>query len=269
MQVRRLIQGSAPLLISIPHMGTFVPPDLRQRMTAAALNLPDTDWYLDRLYDFARGAGCSILMSSHSRYVIDLNRPQEDTDLYPGQVKTGLCPLETFAGEKIYREGEEPDAVEKANRIGAYWLPYHDSLKKELARIRGEFGYAILYDAHSIKSEIPRLFDGALPDLNIGTAKGQSCAREMAEAVMSAVQSGGYSSVLNGRFVGGYITRRYGCPDQDIHSMQMEIACKNYMSEEDPRLYHQEKAESLQRVLQDVLEALLSWGESAYSPKLK
>jgi N-formylglutamate deformylase len=269
MQVRRLIQGTTPLLISIPHMGTFVPPDLQKRMTEEALKLPDTDWHLDRLYGFARDMGVSILMSSHSRYVIDLNRPQEDTDLYPGQVKTGLCPLETFSGEKIYLEDEEPDNVEKANRIGAYWLPYHDTLAAELKRIKDEFGYAILYDAHSIKSEVSRLFDGVLPDLNVGTAKGTSCAAGMAEAVMTALQSNGYSSILNGRFVGGYITRHYGQPDQDIHSIQMELACKNYMAEAYPYLYRTEKAENLQKALGAVLESLLSWGESAYSTKSK
>lgn len=239
-------------------MGTFVPPDIKGRMTEAALRLPDTDWHVDRLYWFAAEMGASILMSTHSRYVIDLNRPQDDTSLYPGQVKTGLCPLETFAGEKIYKSGEEPDDIEKVNRIGAYWLPYHETLEAELQRIRKEFGYAILYDAHSIKSEVPRLFDGRLPDLNIGSVKGASCAPKLAAAALQAASGKDYSAVLDGRFIGGYITRHYGQPQDNIHALQMELAEINYMDENYPYHYDEKKAVKFQAVLKGVLSALLS-----------
>ena len=190
MQIRRLIQGTTPLLISIPHMGAFLPPNLRRRMTAAALKLPDTDWHVDRLYRFAAEMGASVLMAAHSRYVVDLNRPPDDGELYPGQVKTGLCPRETFAGEKIYKTGEEPDGIEKLNRVAVYWLPYHETLLAELERIKEEYGYAILYDAHSIKSAVPRLFEGRLPDLNLGSVNGVSCAEGMAAAALQAAAAG-------------------------------------------------------------------------------
>jgi N-formylglutamate deformylase len=265
MQIRRLIQGTTPLLISIPHMGTFLPPDLKRRMNESALKLPDTDWHLDRLYWFAVEMGASVLMPSHSRYVVDLNRPPDDETLYPGQVKTGLCPLETFAGENIYKEDEEPDEIEQLNRVAAYWIPYHETLAAELARIKEEHGYAILYDAHSIKSEVPRLFEGRLPDLNLGSAKGASCAPEMAEAALKAAASGDYSAVLNGRFVGGYITRHYGQPQNHIHALQMELAEINYMDETPPYHYDEGRAEKLQNVLRDVLQALLAWGSTRYS----
>ncbi len=261
MQVRRLIQGSLPILVSMPHTGSFLPPDLKKRMTPQGLRVADTDWHMERLYDFAEKMGASILAPTHSRYVIDLNRPQDDQTLYPGQVKTGLCPLETFAGEKIYKNGEEPDNIEKANRIGAYWLPYHETIESELQRIREKHGYAILYDAHSIRSEVPRLFEGRLPDLNLGTAKGLSCAAGMGEAAMVAASDGDYTSVLNGRFVGGHITRHYGRPAENIHAIQMELVQANYM-DENTFAYLPEKAEKLQVVLKKVIEALLDYSSS-------
>ena len=259
-----VIRGDSPLLISIPHMGTFLPPDVKQRMTPAALQLSDTDWHVDKLYWFAQDMGISMLMATHSRYVIDLNRPQDDQHLYPGQVKTGLCPLETFDGEKLYQEGEEPDEIEKLNRVATYWLPYHEAIEAELARIKERHGYAILYDAHSIRTEVPRLFDGKLWDLNLGTAHNKTCAPEMAAAALEAAGSGGYSSILNGRFVGGNITRHYGQPQNDVHSIQMELTWGNYMNETQPYLYRPDKAEKLQPVLKNVLQALLDWGKKAY-----
>lgn len=259
MQVRKLIQGTTPLFISMPHIGTFVPPDIKSRMTDIARKLPDTDWNVDKLYWFAIEMGASVIMPTYSRYVIDLNRPPDDRELYAGQVKTGLCPLETFDGETIYRKGEEPDDIEKLNRVAAYWSPYHESLEAELARIKAEHGRAILYDAHSIKSVVPRLFEGRLPDLNLGSAKGTSCAPEMAEAALKVASGHGYSTVLNGRFVGGYITRHYGQPQNNIHALQMELAEINYMDENHPYTYDAQKAEKLQGVLRRVLEALLDW----------
>jgi N-formylglutamate deformylase len=260
-QRRRLIRGDSPLLISIPHMGTYVPPELKRRMTEDALQLPDTDWHVDKLYWFAQEMGISILMATHSRYVVDLNRPQDDQHLYPGQVKTGLCPLETFDGKPIYIEGDEPDEIEKLNRIASYWLPYHETLEEEVSRIRDEHGFAIVYDAHSIKTEVPRLFEGKLWDLNLGSANGNSCAPGMAEAALKAASSGGYSAVLNKRFVGGHITRHYGQPANDVHALQMELTWGNYMDETPPYAYRPEKAEKLQAVLKNVLQALLDWGK--------
>ncbi len=260
-----LVRGDSPLLISIPHMGTFLPPDVKQRMTPAALQLSDTDWHVDKLYWFAQDMGISMLMATHSRYVIDLNRPQDDQHLYPGQVKTGLCPLETFDGEKLYKEGEEPDEIEKLNRVATYWLPYHEAIEAELARIKERHGYAILYDAHSIRTEVPRLFDGKLWDLNLGTAHNKTCAPEMGAAALEAAGSGEYSSILNGRFVGGNITRHYGQPENSVHSIQMELTWGNYMDETPPYLYRPDKAEKLQRVLKNVLQALLDWGKKAHA----
>jgi len=248
----------------MPHTGTFLPPDIKGRMSDEALRLADTDWNIDKLYWFAVEMGASLLMPTHSRYVVDLNRPQDDTNLYPGQLKTGLCPLNTFAGEKIYKDGEEPDEIEKINRVAAYWLPYHETLQTELARLKAEFGYVILYDAHSICSHVPLLFEGQLPDLNLGSAKGESCAAEMAAAALKAAAGGDYSSVLNGRFVGGYITRHYGQPQNHIHALQMELTWINYMDENYPYRFDEAKAAQLQKTLKNVLQALLTWGQRRY-----
>lgn len=261
-----LIRGHSPLLISIPHMGTYVPEAMRKGMTEAALKLPDTDWHVDRLYYFAKELGANILMATHSRYVIDLNRPQDDAHLYPGQLKTGLCPVETFTGEEIYRDKEDvPDEIEKLNRVASYWLPYHETLAAELARIKEKHGYALLYDSHSIKSEVPRLFEGRLWDLNLGSSKGTACDPEMAQAALEAASSGSYSAVLDKRFVGGYITRNYGDPANDIHAIQMEQVWGNYMDEEHPYPFREDKAQKLQEVLRPVLKAIIGWGRKRYA----
>lgn len=264
MQVRKLFQGTTPLLISIPHMGTYLPADIKQRLTPLGCSLPDTDWHLDQLYDFAPALGAGVLMSTHSRYVVDLNRAQEDTDLYPGQVKTGLCPLQTFDGEDIYAEDGAPDDIEKLNRVSAYWLPYHEALAAEIARIKSVFGYALLYDAHSIRAEVPRLFDGRLWDLNLGTAHDSTCDPAMSQAVLAAAASGDYSAVLNKRFVGGYITRGYGRPAENVHAIQMELTWDLYMDSGAPYHYREEKAVKLKPVLGQVLQSLLDWGHAHY-----
>lgn len=264
MHLRRLFQAETPLLVSIPHMGTYVPPDIRARLTPTAQALPDTDWHLDRLYDFARDMGAGVLMSTHARYVVDLNRAQEDTDLYPGQVKTGLCPLQTFDGDDIYLPDEAPDGIEKINRIAAYWRPYHEALQQELARIKSIFGYAILYDAHSIRAEVPRLFTGRLWDLNLGSAQDSSCDPAMAQAALKAAAGGNYSAVLNKRFVGGHITRHYGQPANDVHALQMELVWDLYMDAGVPYHYREERAQNLQPVLRAVLQSLLDWGRIRY-----
>ena len=253
----RLTTGHIPILVSMPHTASFIPDKIKERMTAPAALSPDTDWHMERLYDFAQAMGASMLAATHSRYVVDLNRDPADTDLYPGQVKTGLCPLQSFSGADIYKPGREPDAADRAARIVDYWQPYHDALVRELSRIKGLHGYAILYDAHSIASRLPRLFDGRLPDLNLGTARGQSCAPAMERAAFAAAQKSGYSHVLNGRFIGGYITRHYGDPGRGIHALQMELVQENYMDEVAPYAYASDRAERLQAALEGVIRAVL------------
>ncbi|WP_338759662.1 N-formylglutamate deformylase [Massilia sp. METH4] len=251
-------RGKLPLLISIPHLGTAIPPDLKARMTDAATGVADTDWHLDQLYETVAATGASVISACVSRYVIDLNRPPDGASLYPGQTTTGLCPLETFHGEPLYRAGQEPDDAEIARRLDTYWHPYHAALRAELDSLRRRHGFALLWEAHSINGFLPRLFDGALPDLNFGTADGKSCAYAVAQAVEEAAREAPYSWVLNGRFKGGYITRHYGNPAGGIHAVQLEMSQRIYMNESEPFDYVPERARQVQPVLQALVESALA-----------
>lgn len=256
--------GTQPLLLSIPHMGTHVPPAIAGRLTDEARRVPDTDWHLDRLYAFARELGASVLHATYSRYVVDLNRPPDNASLYPGQDTTGLCPVDTFDATPLYRAGQAPDDAEVAQRRETWWRPYHQQLRSELDRIRAQHGVAMLWDAHSIRSVLPRFFEGKLPDLNLGTAKGASCAPELAQRVYDIARATpGHTAVLNGRYTGGYITRHYGQPQSGIHAVQLEMTQCSYMDEQWPFDYRPEKAAAIQPHLQRMLEAMLAFARAA------
>jgi N-formylglutamate deformylase len=264
-QLFKLRRGTAPLLISMPHVGTFVPADIAQRMTDAALRLPDTDWHLERLYDFTGALGASVIAATHSRYVIDLNRPPDDTNLYPGQETTGLCPLDTFLRQPLYRSGSEPDPTEVQHRIDRYWLPYHTALEREVTRLREQHPAVVLWDAHSIRSEVPRLFAGRLPDINLGSATGAACDPHLAQTLLQIAQSHPrYGCVLDGRFTGGYITRHYGRPVEGIQAIQLELAQITYMQEEHPYSFEATLAADLRPVLKQMLHGVLRWLGSTY-----
>lgn len=251
-------QGSEPLLISMPHVGTHVPPCVAQRLTPEGREVHDTDWHLPLLYDFAKEMGASILQATHSRYVIDLNRPPDGASLYPGQSVTGLCPVDTFDNTPLYLPGQVPGEADIAARRDAIWRPYHDQLAAELARIRSVHGVAMLWDAHSIRSVVPRFFDGKLPDFNLGTADGHSCSPELAQALLAIAQDApGFSAVLNGRFKGGHITRHYGQPAQHVHAVQLELTQCSYMQETMPFAYLPERAARVQPTLRALLDAVL------------
>ena len=255
MDMFTLHRGTSPLLVSLPHDGIALPEDLANRMTPEARSVPDTDWFVGRLYEFARRHGASVLVPVYSRYVVDLNRPPDDLSLYPGQNTTGLCPVQRFTGEPVYLPGEAPDAAEVAARVERYWRPYHEALADELARLRSQHGRAVLWEGHSIRSHVPFLFEGQLPDFNLGTVGGSSCAPETqarVEAVLSAQPD--YTWVANGRFKGGYITRRHGRPDEGVDALQLELAQCTYMDEATGR-YQAERAAGVQAVLARLLDA--------------
>ncbi|MGJ7505375.1 N-formylglutamate deformylase [Variovorax sp. ZT5P49] len=259
----RFRQGTRPLLISMPHVGTHVPPALAARFTEEARHVPDTDWHLERLYDFADELGASVLVATHSRYVIDLNRPPDGASLYPGQSVTGLCPIDTFDDTPVYANpGDLPGDAETAERRDAIWQPYHAKLAEELARIRAQHGVAALWDAHSIRSVLPRFFEGKLPDLNLGTGKGISCDPALAQTLLGIAESAtGYTGVLNGRFTGGYITRNYGNPAQNVHAVQLEMTQSSYMQEKLPFDYLPEVAAGVQPHVRRMIEAVLAFVE--------
>ncbi len=256
----RFEQGTIPLLVSIPHDGQHVPDEIAARMTGSAREIPDTDWHVQRLYDFAGELGAGVLAATHSRYVVDLNRDPVGEALYPGADNTEIVPITMFDREPIYLPGEAPDASEIAARVATYWRPYHERLAAEIERISARFGFAVVFDAHSIRSEVPRFFDGRLPDLNFGTASGTSADPGLAARAYGVLDAAdGYSAILDGRFTGGYITRHYGAPGEDVHTLQLELSQRTYMNEPHPFEFRPDLAASLIPVLRRLIDEVIAW----------
>lgn len=260
MEPYRFHPGETPLLISCPHVGTHIPADIARRMTDAGLTVADTDWHIDRLYAFARELGAAMLVATHSRYVIDLNRPPDGAALYPNASNTELCPTSRFDFAPVYRSGEAPGEAEIRARVQRYWRPYHDRLAAELARIKARHGYALLWDAHSIVSDVPRFHDGRLPDLNLGSAAGTSAAPALIERIAGICRAADpYTAAIDGRFKGGHITRAYGRPEEGVHALQLELSQITYMDEAPPYDWRDDLAGSVRPVLRRCLEAMLAW----------
>jgi N-formylglutamate amidohydrolase len=254
-----LHRGDAPLIIDIPHAGTHLPDAIAYRLTAAAHAVPDTDWHVDKLYDFARTAGVTVLAATHSRYVVDLNRDPSGESLYPGADTTELCPTRTFANAPVYAHGQ-PDQGEVDARTLAFFHPYHAQLAAEIGRVHMRHGYAIVLDGHSIPAVVPRFFEGRLPDLNLGTAGGTSCAPRLEALAVQCLQADPrFSHVVNGRFKGGWITRHYGAPTQGVHTLQLEMAQAAYMDEAHPAPYDGARAAPLAAVLERLVMRLAEW----------
>jgi N-formylglutamate deformylase len=261
MELYRFRRRRTPLLVSMPHTGTFVPEWLEPRLTRAAKALPDTDWHLEPLYDFLDELGASMLIATHSRYVVDLNRPPDNANLYPGQDTTGVVPLDTFHKEPLYVPGFPPSEAETRSRIEQYWKPYHAKLVETLASLKSEHGYALLWDAHSILSVVPRFFAGRLPDFNLGTADGKSCGPGVGERLLEKIS--GYSKVLNGRFKGGYITRTYGDPLRNVLAVQLELSEAIYMEERPPFRWREDMAAKVRPQLNELLKTFMQ----GFAPK--
>ena len=252
-----------PLIVNVPHAGTILPAAIVPKLTSAGLRVPDTDWHVDKLYDFAPAMGATLMVATHSRIVVDLNRDPSGDALYPGGSNTEICPTTTFLNEPIYQPGLAPGREEITARLAQYWQPYHDQLAAEIARMKAQHGFCILLDAHSIISDAPRFFMGRLPDLNLGTADGNSCAASLAHAafrLLSGAQD--FTAVHNGRFKGGYITRHYGVPDKHVHALQLEMAQRCYMNETIPSPYVASRAAALKAILNKLVEQILAWRPS-------
>ena len=256
----KLHAGHLPLLVSVPHSGRELPAALASRMVPRALEVEDTDWHVEKLYDFVKDLGASFLVPKFSRYVVDLNRPPEDLPMYAGANNTTICPTTFFNGDPLYRPEQIPNRSEIDERIKNYWQPYHDAIVAEMTRLRDLHGYAILFDGHSICSEVPWLFEGSLPDLNLGTVNGSSCAPSLRDLCVDMLNGQShFSHVIDGRFKGGYITRHYGRPAQGWHTVQMEMAWSSYLEESCPQQWDPVRAEAAQRVLKGLLESLAQW----------
>jgi formiminoglutamase len=252
------VQGTAPLLISMPHPGLLLPDEVADLLTSEARGLPDTDWHIPQLYGFAAHMGASLLMARYSRFAIDLNRPEDDAPLYQ-TATTGLFPATLFDGTSIFQPGAARSEEIKTTCKERIWRPYHGKLMAELNRIKGEFGHAVLLDAHSIRGEIPRLFDGLLPDFNIGTNDGTSCAPSLAGAVAKACDAPGYRHVVNGRFKGGHITRHYGHPEDGVHAVQLEMCWRAYMDEGPPPAWSDARAAAITPLLRKLVQTMVDW----------
>jgi formiminoglutamase len=259
-------RGTAPLVVALPHTGTDLPDDLLPRLVSPWLARKDADWWIDRLYDFAQNLGATTIRTTVSRSVIDVNRDPSGASLYPGQATTELCPTTTFDGEPLYLSGQAPDAAEIAERRTRWFDPYHAAIDFELTRLRAIHPRVALYDAHSIRSHIPRLFDGELPQFNIGTNSGNTCDAALSEAVLDICAQSGLTHVLNGRFKGGWTTRHYGRPANGVHAIQMELACRGYMAEPAktndttwPTAY--DPANAVRPILQAILSAALTFAQ--------
>jgi N-formylglutamate deformylase len=252
-----LTRGDSRLVISVPHAGTIIPDEIARLLTPVGRSVVDTDWHVDRLADFAPALGATLLVATHSRIVVDLNRAPGGGLLYPGKIETSLCPVESFAGDPLYA-GAPPTPDEIAARTVRYWQPYHDALQAELVRVKALHGRAHLLDLHSIASRVPRLFEGRLPDLNIGTNDGASADPALVARIVDAAQaSPPLTMVLNGRFKGGAITRSYGQPAAGVHAIQIETAQAAYMDEGDPRIYDAMLAARVRGFLRVCVEALI------------
>lgn len=260
-----ITRGEAPLLLSLPHTGTDIPSDIEARLASPWLARKDADWWVERLYSFAEGLGATIVRTRISRTVIDVNRDPSGASLYPGQATTELCPTTTFDGELLYRAGEAPDEAEVVARRTRWFAPYHSALAEELDRLRAAHARVVLYEAHSIRSRIPRLFEGELPHFNIGTNGGASCDLALTAAVEAACDASPFIRITNGRFKGGWTTRRYGQPETGVHAIQMELACRSYLDEPPaepglwPPPYEPARAAPMRAALTSVLNACLDF----------
>jgi len=263
-------RGEAPLVVSIPHTGTDL-AGLEPRLVSPWLARKDTDWWVDKLYGFAGSIGATVVRTAVSRTVIDVNRDPSGASLYPGQATTGLCALTTFDGELLYLPGQEPGATEIEKRKVEFFAPYDRALHDEVARLRAKHRAVVLYDCHSIRSVIPRLFPGELPEFNLGMNKGASAAPSLSAAVEGILRRRAGSHVVNGRFTGGWITRSFGEPTRGVHALQMELACRSYLREPPgapteanwPPPFDPAFAERTQHILGEILSALLDWAAKA------
>lgn len=262
-------RGDVPLIVSFPHTGTELPDALAAQFLSPWLARRDADWWVHELYAFAQQMGATTVRTAVSRSVIDVNRDPSGTSLYPGQNTTGLCPLTTFDNQPLYRDGHGPDEAEIARRRDTWFVPYHDALAAEIARLRAGHGTVVVYDAHSIRSHIPHLFDGQLPQFNLGTNGDTTCDNALTDVVDNLCAMSGMSHVRNGRFKGGYITRHYSDIPGGVHTLQMELACRGYMHEPEavdehswPTPLDPDHAAPLRATLQQVLDACLDFATS-------
>lgn len=267
MSVYSIVEGEGPLIVSMPHAGTLIPAEIADGMSEAGRGVPDTDWHVERLYrGILEELGIPHIVATYSRYVVDLNRPPGGGALYPGARETELCPTTTFDDAPIYRPGAAPDEAAIELRRRAYWQPYHLALAQLVLQAKDRHGIAVLWDAHTIRSQVPRFFDGRLSDLNLGSRDGTSCDGDLlarlGDICRTAAESDGFTWTVDGRFKGGFITRDYGRPGEGTHAVQLELAQSTYMDEAPPWTFRDDLAERIRPVLHRLLVAARDWARA-------
>jgi len=261
-------RGEGPVIIAMPHTGSEIPAELAAAFVSPWLARKDTDWWIEQVYGFARDLGVTMVRTRISRSVIDCNRDPSGASLYPGMATTELCPTSTFEGEPLYR-GAAPDAAEIARRTDRWFAPYHAAVAAEIDRLKAKHGRVVLYDAHSIRSRVGRLFEGELPQFNIGSNSGRACDPALAARISDICAASGRTHVLDGRFKGGWTTRHYGRPDENVHAIQMELAFRGYLEEPDPMTpetwpgpYDPAYAAPLVATLTDIVKACIAFART-------
>ncbi len=251
---------SSPLVVSMPHTGSYIPDDITEKMTLTGKRAVDTDWHIHQLYQpVLDDIGCHWIAATHARYVVDLNRPADGAALYPGQDETGICPVTSFDRQPLYKDGADQQ-IDIAGRIKKYWYPYHSELSRLIGEAVHQYGFAILWDAHSIKNRVPRFFEGKLPDLNFGTVDNTSATIAIENSLKSvAGRHSEFSHIFNGRFKGGYITRQFGMPDKNIFAVQLEMSQALYMDQDYPFTFLEGKADQIRPVLEELLVKMMKW----------
>lgn len=268
-----VLRGDAPLIVSIPHAGTEIPPEIESELVSPWLARKDADWWVEKLYDFAPALDATIVRTAISRSVIDVNRDPSGKSLYPGQATTELCPSTTFDGEPLYKKSSHPpDSTQIVARRLHYFSPYHDAVVDEIARLRGIHERVVLFEAHSIRSHVPRLFEGELPNFNIGTNSGASCASELQRTVEAVCNASRFSWVSNGRFKGGWTTRHYGEPQMGVHAIQLELAARGYMDDPAkineknwPAPYDETRASEMRKCLYAILDGCIKFADTGHA----
>lgn len=221
-----------PLIVSIPHTGTYLPDELRARLASDVMRaLPMTDWHLHRLYEFLPELGVTFIHATWSRFAADLNRPPDGAPLYPGRYETGIVARQTFDGDDIWAEPPTDEEIEAWKRD--IHAPYHAKLLDLLEETRERFGHAVLIDAHSVASRASLVHGELEDDVYLGNRDEVTCGPWLIDRVQSAMEEAGLRVVRNHPYKGGYITDHYGrLPG--IESLQIEMAQRVYMDEDDP-----------------------------------
>ncbi len=260
MNVYKIIEPKSPripILVSVPHAGILFPKEVLEKMDPEKAAFPeDTDWFVDQLYGFCSEMGITMIVANYSRCVVDLNRDPNNIPLYKdGRVITDVVSVTDFNGAPIYKDEYKPNETEIQNRLDHYFFPYHHKIEEILADLKKEFGVALLFDAHSIKKNVPGIQKDDFPQVILGDNDETSAHPELIQTAVESLSGKSFNFSHNFPFKGGFITRSFGKPEQNIHALQLEMTKTNYMNDSETE-YDLERAEKIQQILKITLQNL-------------